>query len=194
MKKLFALATLIGCSLTFAQDPAPAPAAPPPPPPQEKAEAAAPQGEKQGEMKRPQHGQRRAGKPGQKGNPAMRRDRMIKNQVNRINTAAETILATYDTNKDGKIDEAEKAAMLKNFEDAEKVAELARSYRRLQTFDTNGDFKVSEDEVKAKIDSMPAPGRRQGWQQGRGNGPRPGRGNGPRPGRGNGPQPQQPEN
>ena len=62
------------------------------------------------------------------------------------------IIARYDTNKDGKLDEDERAAVQMNTLDkkvAEKNEMRERAVTRLKAFDTDGDGKLSEAERTA---------------------------------------------
>lgn len=122
MKKILLLGLMGACCLGFAQDVAPADAPPPPPP------AARPGG--------PGRGPGRGQGPG--GAPAF---------IERLQTSAKEILALYDLNGDGKLDEAEKAAMEKEFADIEKKARLARFYPQIKAIDTDGDMVISPEEA-----------------------------------------------
>ncbi|NMA45729.1 MAG: hypothetical protein GX945_04135 [Lentisphaerae bacterium] len=122
MKKILLLGLMGACCLGFAQDAA-APADAPPPPP------AARQG---GPGRGPGRGQ------GPGGAPAF---------IERLQTSAKEILALYDLNGDGKLDEAEKAAMEKEFADIEKKARLARFYPQIKAIDTDGDMVISPEEA-----------------------------------------------
>ncbi|MGN0879658.1 MAG: hypothetical protein ACI4WT_09445 [Oligosphaeraceae bacterium] len=84
------------------------------------------------------------------GNPAPNvRQQILQRQKERLTTAAEDILKRYDKNGDGKLDQAERDAMLKEFADAQTIARLARDYSLIERIDLNHDLKLSDDELKA---------------------------------------------
>lgn len=67
--------------------------------------------------------------------------------VERLQTFAKELVALYDQNGDGKLDEAEKAAMEKELADIERKARLARFYPQIKAIDTDGDMIISPEEA-----------------------------------------------
>ena len=150
MKRLALLLATAGLGLAaIAQDnpqPAPKPAEQAAPKPAEQAapkpaEQAAPKPAAQTAQPRPA---RPAGRPA----PNVRQQ-ILQRQKERLSTAAEDILKRYDKNGDGKLDQAERDAMLKEFADAQAIARLARDFSLIERIDLNHDFKLSDDELKA---------------------------------------------
>lgn len=66
--------------------------------------------------------------------------------LERLQGTAKELVALYDKNGDGKLDEAEKAAMDKDLADVEAKARLARFYQQLKVVDTDGDMVISPEE------------------------------------------------
>lgn len=75
-------------------------------------------------------------------------------------------LEKYDTNKDGKLDEAERKAMRD-----ERLAKFKTEHPKLfAALDENGDGSLSEDEAKAAMEALRGiapPPRRQGPPEGK---------------------------
>lgn len=67
--------------------------------------------------------------------------------IERLQSSAKELLALYDKNGDGKLDEAEKAAMDKELADIEVKARLARFYQQIKAIDTDGDMVISPEEA-----------------------------------------------
>lgn len=77
--------------------------------------------------------------------------------IERLQSSAKELLALYDKNGDGKLDEAEKAAMDKELTDIEEKARLARFYQQIKAIDTDGDMVISPEEAAeapAKLQEM----------------------------------------
>ncbi len=171
MKKILTMLTFACLGIAIAQEapaPAAAPAAPPAPPANQQVPPPP------------------AGKPGQPGNRpdhANMREQMLERQKKRLDVAAKEIVEAYDTNKDGKLDEAEKAAMKADFAKVEKTARLARDYRIIERLDANGDMVLTAEE----FEKLPQTFGRDGMRPPMG-GPRPPR-DGNRPPRGGGQRP-----
>ncbi|MBP5639246.1 MAG: hypothetical protein J6X55_07200, partial [Victivallales bacterium] len=87
-------------------------------------------------------------KPGQRFDRANMRAQILERQQKRLTTSAQEILAKYDTNKDGKLDDAEKTAMKADFENAEKLIHMSRDYRLIERIDANGDMILTNDELE----------------------------------------------
>jgi hypothetical protein len=79
--------------------------------------------------------------------------------IERLQSTAKELLALYDKNGDGKLDEAEKAVMDKELADAEAKARLARFYQQIKAIDSDGDMVISAEE------SAEAPAKMQEFQQ-----------------------------
>lgn len=77
------------------------------------------------------------------------RQQIMQRQKERLTVATAEILKRYDKNNDGKLDEAERAVMLKEFADAQLIARLARDFALIEKIDTDKDLKLSDDELKA---------------------------------------------
>lgn len=67
--------------------------------------------------------------------------------IERLQSSAKELLALYDKNGDGKLDEAEKVAMDKELADIEVKARLARFYQQIKAIDTDGDMVISPEEA-----------------------------------------------
>ncbi len=79
--------------------------------------------------------------------------------IERLQSSAKELLALYDKNGDGKLDEAEKTAMDKELADIEEKARLARFYQQVKAIDTDGDMVISPEEEAA------APAKLQEFQR-----------------------------
>jgi hypothetical protein len=122
MKKILMMGLLGACCIGFAQDAAPG-----------------------GGAGRP--GGRRGGAAGGPGGP--RQGATGPAFIERLQTSAKELLALYDKNGDGKLDEAERAAMEKEFADIEEKARLARFYQQIKAIDSDGDMVISAEEAEA---------------------------------------------
>jgi len=154
MKKILTLLAFTCLGIAIAQEaPAPAPAAPPPP---------------QANQQLPPPPNGKPGQPGNRPNHANMREQMLERQRKRLETSAKEIIEAYDTNKDGKLDEAEKAAMKAEFAKVEKITRLARDYRIIERLDANGDMVLTPEE----FEKLPQAFNRDGMRPPMG-GPRP---------------------
>ena len=77
------------------------------------------------------------------------RQQILQRQKERLTTAAADILKRYDKNGDGKLDQGERDAMLKEFADAQTIARLARDFSLIERIDLNHDLKLSDDELQS---------------------------------------------
>lgn len=84
---------------------------------------------------------RRAG-----GNPQMQ-----ENMIKRMRENAAVLLKRYDADGDGKLNDAEKAALEKDMKLVEELFPLSVAYKRLKVIDKDGDLQISEEEA-ANID------------------------------------------
>jgi hypothetical protein len=80
------------------------------------------------------------------GNPQIR-----ENMVRRLRDGAAELLKRYDADGDGKLNEAEKAALEKDMKLVEELFPLSVTYRRLKVVDKDGDMQISDEEA-ANID------------------------------------------
>jgi len=80
------------------------------------------------------------------GNPQIR-----ENMIRRMREGAAELLKRYDADGDGKLNEAEKAALERDMKLVEELFPLSGTYKRLKVVDKDGDMQISEEEA-ANID------------------------------------------
>jgi hypothetical protein len=80
------------------------------------------------------------------GNPQVREA-----MIERLREGAATLLKKYDADGDGKLNEAEKAALEKDMQLVEELFPLSVTYKRLQIIDKDGDLQISDEEA-ANVD------------------------------------------
>ncbi|MDD3952570.1 MAG: hypothetical protein PHY82_01495 [Lentisphaeria bacterium] len=86
----------------------------------------------------------RAGRRG--GNPQMQ-----ENMIKRMRENAAALLKKYDADGDGKLNDAEKAALEKDMKLVEELFPLSITYKRMKVIDKDGDLVISDEEA-ANID------------------------------------------
>ena len=101
---------------------------------------------------------------------------MQENIIKRMRENAAALLKKYDADGDGKLNEAEKAALEKDMKLVEELFPLSVTYKRMQVIDKDGDLVISDAEA-ANIDMEAI---RQNLERARG-GMRPERPNRPMP-------------
>lgn len=73
------------------------------------------------------------------------------NMIKRMRESASVLLKKYDADGDGKLNDAEKAALAKDMKLVEELFPLSITYKRIQVIDKDGDLQISEEEA-ANID------------------------------------------
>ncbi|MFA6815467.1 MAG: hypothetical protein WCS73_04145 [Lentisphaeria bacterium] len=75
-------------------------------------------------------------------------NRVMVSRINSMKQNTTKIIAKFDLDKDGTLNETEKAAMEKTFADSEEVFFLSRSYNEIKAIDANGDLIISDEETQ----------------------------------------------
>jgi len=128
MKKFLTMTALLISGLLLAEEAATAPAKDKAP---EAKPVAPPQMQREG---------------GRGGNPQMQ-----ENMIKRMRENASLLLKKFDADGDGKLNDAEKAALEKDMKLVEELFPLSITYKRLKVVDKDGDLQISDEEA-ANID------------------------------------------
>ena len=80
------------------------------------------------------------------GNPQMQ-----ENMIKRMRESSAVLLKKYDADGDGKLNDAEKAALEKDMKLVEELFPLSITYKRMKVIDKDGDLVISDEEA-ANID------------------------------------------